>query len=139
MVSKALLAEFITAKKRSKPFKALGSEHMNKPCPVIPSNLTSSALQSLEFQMDAFCLRERDLLNRFAMEVSQRQKQGESKEYSVLLFQSYQPAEDLGRAFSDRSILQTFIDVEATVPVGSLKLRVTVTDLVKICLCHLYG
>ncbi|PRQ23880.1 putative acyl-CoA oxidase [Rosa chinensis] len=84
--------------------------------------------------MDTFCLRERDLLNRFAMEVSQQQKQGESKEYSVLLFQSYQPAEDLGRAFSDRSILQTFIDVEATVPVGSLKLRVTVTDLVKICL-----
>lgn len=35
--------------------------------------------------MDAFCLRERDLLNRFAMEVSQRQKQGESKEYSFLL------------------------------------------------------
>ncbi|PRQ20258.1 putative acyl-CoA oxidase [Rosa chinensis] len=43
-------------------------------------------------------------------------------------FQSYQPAEDLGRAFSDRSILQTFINVEATLPVGSLKLRVTVTD-----------
>ncbi|KAM5578249.1 hypothetical protein ABKV19_008519 [Rosa sericea] len=118
-VSKALLAEFITAQKRSKPFKALGLEHMNKPCPVIPSHLTSSTLQSIEFQMDAFCLRERDLLNRFAVEVSQRQKQGESKEYSVLL--SYQLAEDLGRAFSDRTILQTFIDVEATVPAGSLK------------------
>ncbi|KAL6145071.1 hypothetical protein ACLB2K_055759 [Fragaria x ananassa] len=118
-VSKALLAEFITAQKKNQPFKALGLEHMNKPCPVIPPHLTSSTLQSIEFQMDAFCLRERDLLNRFALEVSQRQKQGESKEYSVLL--SYQLAEDLGRAFSDRTILQTFIDVEATVPAGSLK------------------
>ncbi|BFG25096.1 hypothetical protein CerSpe_113690 [Prunus speciosa] len=118
-VSKALLGEYIAAQKRSKPFKALGLEHMNKPCPVIPSQLTSSTLQSSQFQMDAFCLRERDLLNRFAMEVSERQKQGESKEYSVIL--SYQLAQDLGRAFSDRTILQTLLDAEAGVPSGSLK------------------
>ncbi|KAH0983187.1 hypothetical protein GBA52_010364 [Prunus armeniaca] len=118
-VSKALLAEYIAAQKRSKPFKALGLEHMNKPCPVIPSQLTSSTLQSSQFQMDAFCLRERDLLTRFAMEVSERQKQGESKEYSVIL--SYQLAQDLGRAFSDRTILQTLLDAEAGVPSGSLK------------------
>ncbi|XP_009354288.2 acyl-coenzyme A oxidase 3, peroxisomal [Pyrus x bretschneideri] len=118
-VSKALLAEYIAAQKRGKPFKALGLEHMNKPCPVIPSQLTSSTLQCSQFQMDAFCLRERDLLNRFAMEVSQRQKQGESKEYSIIL--SYQLAGDLGRAFADRAILQTFIDAEAALPAGSLK------------------
>ncbi|PQP97882.1 acyl-coenzyme A oxidase 3 peroxisomal [Prunus yedoensis var. nudiflora] len=118
-VSKALLGEYIAAQNRSKPFKALGLEHMNKPCPVIPSQLTSSTLQSSQFQMDAFCLRERDLLNRFAMEVSERQKQGESKEYSVIL--SYQLAQDLGRAFSDRTILQTLLDAEAGVPSGSLK------------------
>ncbi|KAM1513866.1 hypothetical protein ACFX12_025451 [Malus domestica] len=118
-VSKALLAEYIATQKRGKPFKALGLEHMNKPCPVIPSQLTSSTLQCSQFQMDAFCLRERDLLNRFAMEVSQRQKQGESKEYSIIL--SYQLAGDLGRAFAGRSILQTFIDAEAALPAGSLK------------------
>ncbi|CAN6700537.1 unnamed protein product [Malus baccata var. baccata] len=101
-VSKALLLEYIAAQKGGKPFKALELEHMNKPRP-----------------MDAFCLRERDLLNRFAMEVSQHQKQGESKEYSVI--RSYQLAEDLGRAFSDRAMLQTFIDAEAALPAGSLK------------------
>ncbi|KAM1114222.1 hypothetical protein TB1_046142 [Malus domestica] len=53
------------------------------------------------------------------MEVSQHQKQGESKEYSVI--RSYQLAEDLGRAFSDRAMLQTFIDAEAALPAGSLK------------------
>jgi hypothetical protein len=37
--------------------------------------------------------------------------------------QSYQLAEDLGRAFSDRAILQTFIDAEANVSAGSLKVR----------------
>ncbi|KAL6286388.1 hypothetical protein ACE6H2_010778 [Prunus campanulata] len=83
-VSKALLGEYIAAQKRSKPFKALGLEHMNKPCPVIPSQLTSSTLQSSQFQ-------------------------------------SYQLAQDLGRAFSDRTILQTLLDAEAGVPSGSLK------------------
>lgn len=38
--------------------------------------------------------------------------------------QSYQLAEDLGRAFSDLAILQTFLDAEATVPTGSLKVIV---------------
>ncbi|KAK9284343.1 hypothetical protein L1049_023514 [Liquidambar formosana] len=118
-VSKALLGEYIAAKKRKAPFKGLGLEHMNESCPVIPSQLTSSTLQSSRFQTDVFCLRERDLLNRFAIEVSQRQAQGESKEYAFIL--SYQLAEDLGRAFSDRLILQTFLEAEATVSDGPMK------------------
>uniref|UniRef100_A0A2K1WRX5 Acyl-coenzyme A oxidase n=1 Tax=Populus trichocarpa TaxID=3694 RepID=A0A2K1WRX5_POPTR len=118
-VSKALLSEYAAAKKKNKPFKGLGLEHMNGPVPVIPSNLTSSTLRSSQFQMNAFCLRERDLLNRFAAEVSLYQSKGESKEHAFIL--SYQLAEDLGRAFSDRAILQTFIDAEANVSAGSLK------------------
>ncbi|KAJ0113184.1 hypothetical protein Patl1_02375 [Pistacia atlantica] len=118
-VSKALLAEYIAAKMRNNSFKGLGLEHMNKPCPVIPSQLASSILRSSQFQMDAFCLRERDLLSRFALEVSQHQARGQSKEYAFIL--SYQLAEDLGRAFSDRLILQTFFETEATVSEGSLK------------------
>lgn len=87
---------------------------MNGAHPVIPSQLTSSTLGSSQFQvkfslfltflfilnsgggyecfcllvlyqMDAFCLRERDLLNRFAMEVSQHQKHGQSKEHAFIL------------------------------------------------------
>lgn len=50
-VSKALLAEYIAAKKRNIPFKELGLEHMNKTCPVIPSKLTSSTLRSIQFQV----------------------------------------------------------------------------------------
>ncbi|KAJ9177123.1 hypothetical protein P3X46_012373 [Hevea brasiliensis] len=118
-VSKALLAEYVAAHKKKKPFKDLGLEHMNGPCPIFPSQLTSTVLRSTQFQIDAFCLRERDLLNRFAAEVSQHQAKGESKEYAFIL--GYQLAEDLGRAFSDRAILQTFMEVEATVSVGPLK------------------
>ncbi|XP_041005350.1 acyl-coenzyme A oxidase 3, peroxisomal-like [Juglans microcarpa x Juglans regia] len=118
-VSKALLSEYVATKKRNKPFKGLGLEHMNKPCPVIPSQLTSSNVRCSEFQVNAFCLREQDLLHRFATEVSKYQAQGQSKEYAFLL--SYQLAEDLGRAFSERIILQTFIEAEATVPAGPLK------------------
>ncbi|OAY35337.1 acyl-coenzyme A oxidase 3, peroxisomal isoform X2 [Manihot esculenta] len=118
-VSKALLAEYVAAHKKKKPFNSLGLEHMNGPLPTIPSHLTSTVLRSTQFQIDAFCLRERDLLNRFAAEVSERQANGESKEYAFI--SSYQLAEDLGRAFSDRTILQTFIDTEATVSVGPLK------------------
>jgi acyl-CoA oxidase len=50
-VSKALLAEYIAAKKRNKPFKGMGLEHMNNPCPVIPSQLTSSTLRCSKFQV----------------------------------------------------------------------------------------
>ncbi|CAA2971044.1 acyl-coenzyme A oxidase 3, peroxisomal-like [Olea europaea subsp. europaea] len=118
-VSKALLAEYVAAKKRNKPFKELGLEHINRSCPVIPAQLTSSMLRSTQFQNDIFCLRERDLLNRFAAEVSQYQAQGESKESAFVV--SYQVAEDLGKAFSDRAILQIAIEAENNVTDASIK------------------
>ncbi|KAL2483403.1 Acyl-coenzyme A oxidase 3 [Forsythia ovata] len=118
-VSKALLAEYVAAKKRNKPFKELGLEHMNRSCPVIPAQLASSTLRSTQFQNDIFCLRERDLLNRFAAEVSQYQAHGESKESAFVV--SYQVAEDLGKAFSDRAILQSAIEAENNVKDASLK------------------
>ncbi|KAL0443912.1 UNVERIFIED_CONTAM: Acyl-coenzyme A oxidase 3, peroxisomal [Sesamum latifolium] len=118
-VSKALLAEYVAAKRKNKPFKELGLEHMNKSCPVFPSQLTVSTARSAQFQNDIFCLRERDLLNRFAAEVSRYQAQGESKESAFIA--SYQLAEDLGRAFTDRAILQTFIEAENNVTDAPLK------------------
>nr|KYP58773.1 Acyl-coenzyme A oxidase 3, peroxisomal [Cajanus cajan] len=92
---------------------------MNKPFPIIPSQLTSSTIRSSEFQIDLFHLRERDLLRRFAEEVLERQSLGESKESTFIL--SYQLAQDLGRAFSERAILKTFMEAESTLPAGSLK------------------
>ncbi|KAI3796374.1 hypothetical protein L1987_39044 [Smallanthus sonchifolius] len=118
-ISKALLKEIVAAKRRNKPVKGLGLEHLNKPAPIIPPHLTSSALRTAQFQSDIFCLRERDLLHRFETEVSQREAHGETREHIFTV--TYQIAEDLGRAFSDRLVLQTFLDVEATVPAGSLK------------------
>lgn len=149
---------------------------MNESSPVIPSQLSSDALRSIRFQVikellpfsvlvnhfeylsvltlcfqnDILCLRERDLLNRFAAEVSVRLSQGESKEYAFAMviyhlcvyihrslqppklsfftdnihlnmmlflfpYQSYQLAEDLGRAFADRAIFRTFVEAEASV------------------------
>ncbi|KAL6839414.1 hypothetical protein ACP4OV_030684 [Aristida adscensionis] len=118
-VSKALYAEFLAAQKKKKPFKGLGLEHLNGPVPVIPDNLTSSLLRSSKFQMDLFCLRERDLLKQFAEDVSQHLAQGESREKALML--SYQLAEDLARAFTERTILQIFLEDEMNVPAGSLK------------------
>ncbi|XWS39386.1 hypothetical protein CRYUN_Cryun18bG0049300 [Craigia yunnanensis] len=118
-VSKALLDEYVAAQKRNKGFMGLGLEHMNKPCPIIPPQLTSTTLRCSQFQMDALCLRERDLLNLFVADVSQCQAKGESKEHAFIM--SYQLAEDLGRAFSDRAIFQTFVEAEATLAAGSLK------------------
>lgn len=37
--------------------------------------------------------------------------------------QSYQLAEDLGKAFSDRAIFQTFIEAEAALSSGPLKVN----------------
>ncbi|XP_047948432.1 acyl-coenzyme A oxidase 3, peroxisomal-like [Salvia hispanica] len=118
-VSKALLAEYIAAKRKNKPFKELGLEHMNKPSPTFPSQLSSSTVHSSQFQNDIFCLRERDLLNRFAAEVSEYQAKGESKESAFNA--SYQLAEDLGRAFTDLAILQTFVEAENSLTDASLK------------------
>ncbi|KAL6594824.1 hypothetical protein ACP70R_048273 [Stipagrostis hirtigluma subsp. patula] len=118
-VSKALYAEFLAAQKKKKPFKGLGLEHLNGPSPVIPDNMTSSMLRSSKFQMDLFCLRERDLLNQFAEEVSHHLTQGKSREKALML--SYQLAEDLARAFTERTILQIFLEDEMNVPAGSLK------------------
>ncbi|XP_057450686.1 acyl-coenzyme A oxidase 3, peroxisomal-like isoform X1 [Lotus japonicus] len=118
-MSKTLLAEYITRTTKNEPFRGLGLEHMNKPWPVIPSQLTSSAIRSSEFQIDLFHLRERDLLRRFAAEVSEYQSHGKSKESAFIL--SYQLAEDLGRAFSERAILKTFMEAESTLSAGSVK------------------
>ncbi|KAK1374355.1 hypothetical protein POM88_014538 [Heracleum sosnowskyi] len=36
-------------KKEKRPLKGLGLEHMDNPCPVIPSKLTSSTLRGIDF------------------------------------------------------------------------------------------
>lgn len=118
-VSKALFAEYVSCKKRNKPFKGLGLEHMNSPRPVLPTQLTSSTLRCSQFQTNVFCLRERDLLEQFTSEVAQLQGRGESREFSFLL--SHQLAEDLGKAFTEKAILQTILDAEAKLPTGSVK------------------
>ncbi|KAM7274668.1 hypothetical protein ACFE04_016534 [Oxalis oulophora] len=118
-VSKALFGEFMSAQKKKKPFKGLGLEHMNGPAPAIPPQLTSSILRSSQFQENAFCLRERDLLYRFAALVLQSQKSGKTKENAFIL--NYQLAEDLGRAFSDRTIFQIIVQTEATASDVSVK------------------
>ncbi|KAL3632758.1 Acyl-coenzyme A oxidase 3, peroxisomal [Castilleja foliolosa] len=118
-VSKALLAEYVATKRRNKPFKELGLAHMNKSCPTIPLQLTESTIRSIQFQNDIFCMRERDLLNRFSAKVAVYQAKGESKESAFIA--SYQLAEDLGRAFSDRTILQNFTEAENDVTDASLK------------------
>ncbi|XP_020261803.1 acyl-coenzyme A oxidase 3, peroxisomal-like isoform X2 [Asparagus officinalis] len=109
-VSKALLAEYIAAQRKKSPFKVLGLEHMNDPCPIISDNLTGCSLRSIKFQTDVFYLRERHLLRRFAAEIPQYQAQGESKEKAILL--SYRLGEELARAFTERTILQTIIEAE---------------------------
>ena len=47
-----------------------------------------------------------------------------SHNFFPLMHQSYQLVEDLGRAFLDRAILQTFLDAEATVSSGPLKVNI---------------
>lgn len=129
-VSKALFGEYMAAKRKNKPFKELGLEHMNSASPTVPQRLSGSTSRSAKFQTDIFCLRERDLLNQFAAEVSSRLSRGESKESAFNV--SYQLAEDLGRASTDRAILQSFIDAENKVTDASVK---SVLSLVR----SLYG
>ncbi|XP_031492839.1 acyl-coenzyme A oxidase 3, peroxisomal [Nymphaea colorata] len=118
-VSKALLAEYATSRKKNQPIKVLGLEHMNSPRPVIPEILTSAILRSSQFQTQMFCLRERDLLNQFALEISEHVAQGKSKEHAFIL--SYQLSEDLACAFSERAIFQSFLKAELESSMGPIK------------------
>ncbi|XP_068665356.1 acyl-coenzyme A oxidase 3, peroxisomal-like [Aristolochia californica] len=118
-VSKILLAEYTMAQRKKMPLNGLGMEHMNGPCPVLPGQLTSSTLRSSQFQIDIFRLRERNLLRNLANEVSQYQAQGQSKEQAFTL--SYQLAEDLARAFTERTILQNLLENETAIPTGPTK------------------
>ncbi|CAH9082072.1 unnamed protein product [Cuscuta europaea] len=118
-VSKALLSVFVACKRKGIPFEELGLEHMNESSPVIPFKLSNDTLRSIQFQSDVFCLRERELLKRFASEVSEHQARGESKESALLL--SHQIAGDLGKAFADLSIYRAFLEAEASVKSGLLK------------------
>ncbi|KAJ4841282.1 hypothetical protein Tsubulata_009567 [Turnera subulata] len=118
-VSKILLSEFLAAKKHNRPIKVFGLEHMNEPSPVIPSQLSSSILRSSQFQNAAMCLRERDLLNRFAAEVSKHQARGETKEHAIDL--AFQLSKELSNAFSEHVILQLTIEAEQGISAGSLK------------------
>ncbi|KAG2324076.1 hypothetical protein Bca52824_006804, partial [Brassica carinata] len=118
-VSKALFAEYVSCKKRNKPFKGLGLDHMNSSRPVLPTQLTSCILRCSQFQKHVFCLRERDLLERYTCEVAELQGRGESREFSFLL--SHQLSEDLSKAFAEKAILQAVLDAEAKLPAGSIK------------------
>jgi len=118
-VSKALFSEYSVARKKQKPLRGLGLEHMNNNRPVIPATLDSSTLRNIEFQIDIFRLRERDLLERLATEISQCVSQGTTTAVAFTL--SYELAEDLGRASSERAVLESFILAETKVAAGSMK------------------
>eukprot|EP01018_Ginkgo_biloba_P000656 Gb_13273 [translate_table: standard] len=118
-VSKALLGEYSAARKKGKPLKGLGLEHINDSCPVIPAVLNTFVLRSVKFQIDIFHLRERDLLERLATEVSQLVLEGETKTSAFNL--SHELAVDLGRAFSQRAILESLVSAETKQSAGSVK------------------
>ncbi|XP_024393119.1 acyl-coenzyme A oxidase 3, peroxisomal [Physcomitrium patens] len=109
-VSKALLADYMSAKKRGKPMKGMGLEHINGPALVIPEDLTRSVLRDSKFQLALFQLRERGLLELLSSQVSSLVSKGVSMADAVI--SSYQLAEDLGQAFSERSILESVLRAE---------------------------
>ncbi|KAK1298571.1 putative acyl-coenzyme A oxidase 3.2, peroxisomal [Acorus calamus] len=53
-ISKTLLGEYMAVLSSKRPYKGLGLEHMNGPCPVILDNLTSYVLRSSKFQGGGF-------------------------------------------------------------------------------------
>ncbi|KAH7425616.1 hypothetical protein KP509_11G062900 [Ceratopteris richardii] len=109
-VSKALIGEYFAAKRKGTPLVAFGLKHVNATNASIQTLQNSSALQNKDFQISLFQLRERDLLHRLAAEISDKTSKGTSMAEAML--RSYRLAEDLGHAFSERCVLETFIGVE---------------------------
>uniref|UniRef100_A0A7I4CTY5 Acyl-coenzyme A oxidase n=1 Tax=Physcomitrium patens TaxID=3218 RepID=A0A7I4CTY5_PHYPA len=117
-VSKALLADYVSAKRRGKPLKGMGLEHINGSAPVVPEELNRSALRDSKFQLALFQLRERGLLELLTSQVTTLVLKGVSMTDAVI--SGYQVAEDLGQAFSERSVLESFLKVEQQTT-GSMK------------------
>lgn len=106
-VSKALLADYFTALKRKKPIKSVGLEYMNKPRLIVPAQLDSSTIRNPEFQLGLLQLRERDLLERLAEDVTQRIRRGTSPIEAAN--QSYQLGGRLGEAFSEKQVFEAHL------------------------------
>jgi acyl-CoA oxidase len=119
-VSKALLAEYIAARKNGKPIKGMGLEHLNHPRPVLPhGRLTSLALRDPTFQLLLFRLRERGLLELLDARVKHLLSQRLST--TRALMSSYQLAEELGKAFTERTVLESILSAEQQATSGSVK------------------
>ncbi|KAJ4846937.1 hypothetical protein Tsubulata_011489 [Turnera subulata] len=118
-VSRMVLSEFLAAKKHNRALLEFGLEHMNEPSPVIPPQLSSSILRSSQFQIAALRLRERDLLHRFASEVSNHQFRGETRDHAINL--AYHLYKELSKAFTERMVLQLTIEAEEGIPAGPIK------------------
>jgi len=113
-VSKALLADYLAAKKKGKPMKGMGLEHINGAAPFIPQELNESTLRDSKFQLALFQLRERGLLELLFSQVTSLVLKGVSMADAAI--SSYQLAEDLGQAFSERSVLESFLRAEQLAP-----------------------
>ncbi|KAL3683937.1 hypothetical protein R1sor_001959 [Riccia sorocarpa] len=109
-VSKALLADFLSALRRKKPIKSVGLEYMNGPRPIIPANLGSALLRNSKFQVTLLQLRERDLLERLAADVMDRVSRGTPQAEAAN--QSYQLAGRLGEAFAEKQVLEAHLETE---------------------------
>ncbi|KAH8932954.1 hypothetical protein BDL97_18G006000 [Sphagnum fallax] len=118
-VSKALLGDYFAAQRKGKPLEGLGLEHMNGPSPVIPFVLDRNTLRNKNFQLALFQLRERNLLELLSAKVKKFLSKGLSMTDAVIA--SYQLAEHLGVAFSERTVLESILAAEELQMAGPLK------------------
>lgn len=104
-VSKALLRDYVAARRKGRPIKGMGLEHLNGPRPVMSKELNSTMLRGFRFQLSLLQLRERGLLELLDAQVRHLISTGLST--SEALMSSYQLAEDLGKAFTERTVLES--------------------------------
>ncbi|KAG0599354.1 hypothetical protein M758_12G146000 [Ceratodon purpureus] len=109
-VSKALLGDYFLARMKGRPMKGMGLEHLNGPPPVLPKDLKSAVLRDPIFQLSLFQLKERGLLERLDEQVKTLIASGKSTTEALMM--SYQLAEDLGKAFSERTVLESILGAE---------------------------
>ncbi|CAM6056660.1 unnamed protein product [Sphagnum tenellum] len=118
-VSKELHSYYSRTRRMGKPLKDLGLEHMNGSCPIIPSVLDRNMVRDKNIQLGLFQARERVLLELLSMKVQRISLEGLS--ITEALMANYQLVQDLGKAFSERIVLDSFLKVEDLQPAGSLK------------------
>lgn len=118
-VSKAIVGEYLSARKKGRALHSLGLDHLNSPRHAVSTTSNRLVLRDAAFQVSLFRVRERDLIERLTARVGVLASAGST--VGEALNQSFQLGSDLARAHAELEVLVAARAVAQAQAEGPLK------------------